>query len=66
MTPALDVMDNECSKVIKKIIKKENVDIQMVEPHNHRVNAAEPAANAAKYHTIAGLATVDINCPLRL
>ena len=66
LTPALHVMDNECSKAIKTFIQKEKVDIQLVEPHNHRVNAAEPAVKAAKYHTIAGLTTVDINCPLRL
>ena len=30
------------------------------------MNAAEPAVKAAKYHTIAALATVDITCPLRL
>ena len=51
---------------IKNFIKKEKVDIQLVEPHNHRVNAAEPAVKATKYLMIAGLATVDITCPLRL
>ena len=66
LTPALDVMDNEYSKAIKNFIQKEKVDIQLVEPHNHRVNAAEPAVKATKYHTIAGLATVDINCQLRV
>ena len=66
LTPALHVMDNECSKAIKNFIKKENVNIQLVKPHNHRVNAAEPAVKSAKYHTIVGLATVDITCPLRL
>ena len=30
------------------------------------MNAAEPAVKAVKYHTIAGLATVDITCLLRL
>ena len=66
LTPALHVMDNEYSKAIKNFTEKENVDIQLVKPHNHRVNAAEPAVKAEKYHTIAGLATVDITCPLRL
>ena len=66
LTPALHVMDNKCSKAIKTFIQKEKVNIQLVEPHNHRVNAAEPAVKAAKYHTIAGLATVNITCPLRL
>ena len=66
MTPNLHVMDSECSKAIKNFIKKEKVDIQLVEPHNHRVNAAESAVKAAKHHTISSLATVNITCPLRL
>ena len=32
----------------KKNANKEKVDIQLVKPHNHRVNAAEPAVKAAK------------------
>ena len=40
--------------------------IQLVEPHNHQVNAAEAAMKAAKYHIIAGLQTVDPDCPLQL
>ena len=66
LTPALHVMDNKCSKAIKKFIKKENIDIQLVDPYNHCVNAAEPAVKVEKHHTIAGLATVDITRPLRL
>jgi hypothetical protein len=59
-------LDNQCSKAVKKYIKSENVTIQLVEPYNHRVNAAEPAVKTAKYHMISCLATVDINCPLQL
>ena len=66
LTPALHVMDKEFSMAIKNFIKKEKVDIQLVESHNHRVNAAGPTVKAAKCHTIAGLATVDIAYPLRL
>ena len=40
--PKLHVMDNECSKVIKTFIENENnATLQFVEPHEHRVNAAE-------------------------
>ena len=39
--PKLHVMDNECSKVINTFIENENnVTLQFVEPHEHRVNAA--------------------------
>ena len=37
-----------------------------MEPHNHRVNAAETAVKAAKYHLLAALATVDPQCPTQL
>ena len=65
-SPNLHVLDNKCSHRIVSFIKKEKADIQLVEPYNHRVNAAKPTAKAEKYHTIAGLATVYITCPLRL
>ena len=42
-TPKLHVLNTECSKVIQAYIKSENVPIQVVEPHNHRVNTAEVA-----------------------
>ena len=40
LTPALHVMDKECSKAIKTFIQKEKVNIQLLEPHNHRMNTA--------------------------
>ena len=64
--PKLHVLDNQCSKAVKSYIKKENVNIQLIEPYNHRVNAAEPAVKTAKYHIIADLGTVNVNCPLQL
>ena len=64
--PRLHVLDNECSKAIKSFIRSQDTNIQLVEPHNHRVNAAETAVKAAKYHMIAALATMDVNCPIQL
>ena len=67
LKPKMHVLDNECSRAIKTFIRKEGADIQMVEPYNHRVNAAETAVKAAKYHMLAALATTsDPNCPLQL
>ena len=66
LMPNLHVIDNECSKVIKNIIKKDKVKIHLVELHNHRVNAAKAAVKAAKYHTLAALATVNVTCLLQL
>ena len=64
--PRLHVLDNECSKAIKTFLPSQDTDIQLVKPHNHHVNAAETAVKAAKYHMIAALATLDVNCPIQL
>jgi hypothetical protein len=62
--PVLNVMDNECSKAVEKHIKKNKMKIQLVPPHNHRVNAAKCAIGTFKEHFVAALATVDMLCPL--
>jgi hypothetical protein len=64
--PTLNVMDNECSKAVKVHIKANKMNVHLVPPHNHHVNAAERAIATFKEHFIAGLATVDKNCPLQL
>jgi hypothetical protein len=33
--PALNVMDNECSATVEKYIRSEQINIQLVPPHNH-------------------------------
>ncbi len=33
--PALNVMDKECSTTVEKYIRSENINIQLVPPHNH-------------------------------
>jgi hypothetical protein len=64
--PALNVMDNKCSKAVEKHICSNRMDIQLVPPHNHRVNAVEQAIANFKEHFVAALATVDMLCPLQL
>jgi hypothetical protein len=64
--PALNVMDNECSAVVEKHIKASKINIQLILPHNHRVNATKQAIATFKEHFIASLATVDKLCPLQL
>jgi hypothetical protein len=64
--PKLNVMDNQCSKCIQNFIKSTNADIQLVNPDDHRVNAAERAIQTWKNHWIAGLSTVDPACPIGL
>ncbi len=59
-------MDNKCCTAVEKYIRSENINIQIVPPHNHRANAAERAIATFKEHFIAALATVDQLCPLQL
>ena len=62
----LNVMDNECSKVVERYITSKGIKIQLVPPSNHRVNAAEQAIQTVKDRIIAGLCTIDPTCPLQL
>ena len=39
--PVLNIIDNVASRAVHACLYKENVYIQLVKPHNHRVNAAE-------------------------
>ena len=40
-TPKLNVMDNQATKHIKKNLTDHECKLQLVEPHNHQINAAE-------------------------
>jgi hypothetical protein len=57
--PKLNVMDNQATKHIY-------CKLQLVELHNHHVNAAVPAIQTFKDAFIAALATTDSNFPLQL
>ena len=61
-------MDNQATWHIKKILTENNCKLQIVEPHNHRVNAAERAIQTFKgvFIVIAALATTDSDFPLQL
>ncbi len=59
-------MDNQATKHIKKFLTKNECKLQLVEPHNHRVNAAERAVQTFKDTFIAALAMTDSNFPLQL
>jgi hypothetical protein len=64
--PKMNVMDNQATQYIKKFLTKKECDLQVVEPHNHHVNAAERAIQTFKDAFIAALATTDRNFPLQL
>ena len=58
-------MYNMASKSMQSFLEKENIELQLVEPHNHS-NAAEQVIQTFKYHFIYCLCTTDINFPLQL
>ena len=64
--PQLHVLDNECSKCIQNSLESQGTKRHHVAPHDHRINAAEPAVKTAKYHLIVALATLDWSCPIQL
>jgi len=64
--PKMNVMDNQATKYIKKFITKKKSKLQLVEPHNHRVNTAERAIQTFKDAFIAALATTGRDFPLQL
>jgi hypothetical protein len=64
--PKMNVMDNQATKYIKKFLTKKECDLQVMEPHNHRVNAAGRAIQTFKDAFITALATTDRDFPLQL
>jgi hypothetical protein len=66
LAPALNILDNEASTALKRQIRKTGASYQLVEPHNHRVNAAERAIRTWKNHFIAGLCSTDPRFPIIL
>jgi hypothetical protein len=64
--PVLNVMDYKCSAAAEKYIRSKTINIQLVPPHNNRVNTAEHAVATFKEHFIAALVTMDMLCPLQL
>jgi hypothetical protein len=64
--PKLNIMDNQATKHIKIFLTENNCKLQVVEPHNHRVNAVKRAIQTFKAAFIAALATTDSDFPLQL
>ena len=59
------ILDNECSAKFKDILTENEIEYELVPPHQHRRNAAERAIRTFKNHFLAGLATCDPDFPLR-
>jgi hypothetical protein len=59
-------MGNQATKFIEKNLTKEECQLQLVEPHNHHVNAAKRIIQTFKDAFVAALATTDQDFPLQL
>jgi hypothetical protein len=65
-TPKLQRLDNECSTILKTFLTDNDIDYQLVPPGVHRRKSAEHAIRTFQNHFIAGLCSVDKDCPLHL
>ncbi len=65
-TPKINIMDNQAKKVIKAYLKPQDVTLQLVEPHNHRVNAAECTIQTFKNRFRGALGTTDTDLTVQL
>lgn len=54
-----NVIDNTVSNAVQNVLEEEDINVQIVDPHNHCVNAAERAIQTCKDHFIVGLCTTD-------
>ena len=62
----LNVTDNQAAQPLKAFLETKECKWQFVEPHNHRVNAAERAIQTFKNHLISGFCCTDSEWPLQL
>merc|ERR1712051_418029 len=61
--PKFNIMDNVASKAVKSFLGENDIGLQLVEPHNHRVNAAERAIQTFKSLFIGGISICDPDFP---
>ncbi len=62
----LHILDNECSDDMKKTIRSNKMDFQLVPPHDHCCNLAKKAIQTFKDHFVAILWGADKSFPLHL
>jgi hypothetical protein len=62
----LNIMGNQATEYNKKFLTKEECKLQLVKPHNHRVNVAKRTIQRFKDAFIATLATTDLDSPIQL
>ena len=65
LKPQLEILDNECSAELVKVMQNNNIQFQLVPPPLHRANAAEQAIRTWKNHFITILCGFDPRFPLQ-
>ena len=66
LTPKMHIMDNECPDNVKEYLQANTIDVQLVQPHVLRTNAAKKVISTFKDHFISGLCSVDPSLPMHL
>jgi hypothetical protein len=64
--PKVNIMDNQATKAIKTYLTPQQVTLQLVKLHNHRINTAERAIQTFKNRFIGALGTTDSDFPIQL
>jgi hypothetical protein len=64
--PKINLMDNQVTKAIKTYLTPQQVTLQLVKLHNHRVNAAERAIQTFKKRFIGAFGTTNSKFPIQL
>jgi hypothetical protein len=64
--PKINIMDNQATKHIKAFLTEQQCKLQLVELHNHRMNATERAIQTFKDAFFAALAITKSKFPLQL
>ena len=63
----IHVMDNKCALLVKEyLINSKKIQLLLVPPYMHRVNASEKVIDSYKNHFISGLDTFHPEFPLHL
>jgi hypothetical protein len=63
--PKLNVMDNQATIVIKAYLTPQQASLQLIEPHNHCVNATDRAIQTFKNCFIEALGMTNANFPIQ-
>jgi hypothetical protein len=65
-TPKINIMDNQATKAIKSYLTPQQCPLQLVEPGNHHINAAEWAIQTFENRFIGALGTTNVDFPIQL